>query len=119
MLGAALLCVVLRRNLPLALGTTLYTNPFTIVPLYLLAFKIGTLVTGSTARFTLPPEPELARLDESLMAWGQWMFGLGKPLALGLVLLASILASLGYLIMSLLWRWHLRYSWKKRLKNKK
>ena len=35
MLGAAIVCVFLRVNLPLALVTTLYTNPLTIVPLYL------------------------------------------------------------------------------------
>lgn len=30
MVGAAIVCVLLRVNLPLALVTTLYTNPFTI-----------------------------------------------------------------------------------------
>ena len=34
MLGAAIGAVAFRVNLPLALLTTLYTNPLTIVPLY-------------------------------------------------------------------------------------
>jgi len=38
MLGAAICAVIFRVNLPLALFCTLYTNPFTIVPLYLVAF---------------------------------------------------------------------------------
>lgn len=119
MIGAALLCVFFRRNLPLALVTTLYSNPLTIIPLYLLAFKIGALATGSNAGFILPPEPELARLGQSLMAWGQWMVGLGKPLAIGLILLASILAALGYVLMTLLWRWHLLHAWHKRKNTQK
>src|SRR5512142_2270877 len=44
MISAALLAVLLRVNLPVAVFTTLYTNPFTIVPLYLLAYEIGLLV---------------------------------------------------------------------------
>src|SRR4029077_9532575 len=34
MLTAALLAIPLRMNLPVALITTFYTNPLTIVPLY-------------------------------------------------------------------------------------
>ena len=57
MLGAALGCMLLRVNLPLALFTTLYTNPFTIVPLYILAFSIGEALMGrGEAGFTPPPE---------------------------------------------------------------
>jgi uncharacterized protein (DUF2062 family) len=41
MLGAAICAVVFRVNLPLAMLTTLYTNPFTIVPLYVVAYAIG------------------------------------------------------------------------------
>ena len=48
MLGAAICCIVLRVNLPLALLTTLYTNPFTIVPLYFVAYSMGAWVLGST-----------------------------------------------------------------------
>src|SRR3972149_6343129 len=46
MLAAAILCVLLKVNLPVALVTTFYTNPFTIGPLYLLAYRIGRLIVG-------------------------------------------------------------------------
>ena len=46
MLVAALIAVPLRVNLPVALVTTLYTNPFTIGPLYVLAYLIGRLIIG-------------------------------------------------------------------------
>ena len=56
MLGAAICCVLFRVNLPLALLSTLYTNPFTIVPLYLAAFGVGEWLIGSGSVFTPPPE---------------------------------------------------------------
>ena len=42
--AGALLAVAFKVNLPLAVLVTLYSNPFTIVPLYWLAFKLGQLV---------------------------------------------------------------------------
>ena len=51
MLGAAICAVVFRVNLPLALLTTLYTNPFTIVPLYIAAFAIGQWVLPGSVAF--------------------------------------------------------------------
>jgi hypothetical protein len=53
MLGAAIVCLVARVNLPVAFVSTLYTNPFTIVPLYLLAYEIGQFVLGAAARLGL------------------------------------------------------------------
>ncbi len=47
MLVAALLAIPLKKNLPVALVTTLYTNPFTIAPLYLLAYGYGRLLLGA------------------------------------------------------------------------
>src|SRR5437773_2123506 len=41
MLGALLLAIPLRKNIPVALVTTFYTNPFTIVPLYVIAYRYG------------------------------------------------------------------------------
>jgi uncharacterized protein (DUF2062 family) len=58
--AAALLAMWLRVNLPVALATTLYTNPFTIVPLYLLAHRIGSLVSGASAQSPAADFPELS-----------------------------------------------------------
>ena len=55
MIGAAICALVFRVNLPLALLTTLYTNPFTIVPLYVLAYQIGRIATGDPGGFVDPP----------------------------------------------------------------
>ena len=115
MLGAAICAVVFRVNLPLAMLTTLYTNPFTIVPLYIVAYALGQwALPGEGKGFVLPPEPG----DEGLLAWMRalidWMIGLGTPLALGLVLLASALALAGYFAVRLAWRLYLIRAWRQR-----
>lgn len=113
MLGAAIFAVIFRVNLPLALFTTLYTNPFTIVPLYFAGYGIGRLVLGG-GEFVAPPEWG----DTGMWAWVQaladWMAHLGKPLVLGLVLLASLLAATGYFGVRIAWRYYLVWAWRKR-----
>jgi uncharacterized protein len=105
MLTAAILAVPLRVNLPVALVTTLYTNPFTIGPLYLLAYAIGTLfVTGDGLPLSHAPEFDWANFGAWLRAFLQWMLSLGKPLAIGLVALAAGLAVAGYALVQLAWR---------------
>ena len=47
MLGAVGLTLLFKRNIPVALVTTFYTNPFTIAPLYLLAYGYGRLLLGN------------------------------------------------------------------------
>jgi uncharacterized protein (DUF2062 family) len=116
MLGAGIVAVVCRVNLPVALATTLYTNPLTIVPLYLLAYQIGTFVLGATAGRAAAPPPEWiwGQPQASAEAYAQWMIGLGAPLALGLFLLACGLALLGYVAVRTLWSVHLRRAWRAR-----
>src|SRR3954463_11539771 len=46
MLTALLVAVPLRKNVPVALIVTFYTNPLTILPLYVLAFEYGNLLLG-------------------------------------------------------------------------
>ena len=116
MLGAAIVCVILRVNLPLALVTTLYTNPITIVPLYLIAYEIGGLTLG-THGLTKPPaipEWEWTNMLASMEAMSRWMMSLGAPLALGLLLLASMLAALGYVTVRGVWSVYLRRAWRAR-----
>ena len=121
MLGAALCAVIFRINLPLALLTTLYTNPFTIVPLYIIAFALGQgslAVFGHAHRIFVPPPDYGAPGSENLLAWIgaliDWMIQLGLPLALGLLLLASLLALLGYFVTRLGWRLWLVRAWRLR-----
>jgi uncharacterized protein (DUF2062 family) len=115
MLTAALLAVPLRVNLPVALATTLYTNPLTIGPLYVLAYLMGRLIIGGAgAPFTAPPDFQWSNLRASLDAFLGWTLSLGAPLAVGLVTLALALAALGYACVQIGWRAYVMRAWRRR-----
>jgi uncharacterized protein (DUF2062 family) len=116
MLGAGIVCVLFRVNLPVALVTTLYTNPLTIVPLYLVAYQIGSFVMGASGsgKVTPPPDFDWTQPFASAKVIGSWMIGLGPPLALGVFLLACLLSLLGYVVVRALWSLHLRRAWQAR-----
>jgi uncharacterized protein (DUF2062 family) len=114
MLTAAVIAIPLRVNLPLALFTTLYTNPFTIGPLYLIAYQIGKFAVGGDAHANPAPPIDWANLGAWMEAFMQWTLSLGKPLALGLVMLAAGLALLGYFAVQLSWRIHVVRAWRRR-----
>ncbi|MGB5082543.1 MAG: DUF2062 domain-containing protein [Burkholderiales bacterium] len=115
MLTAAILAIPLRVNLPVALITTLYTNPLTIGPLYVIAYGIGTLFVphGHTA-LSPPPGFDWENFGDWIRALLEWMLSLGKPLAVGLVVLASVLAISGYVIAQLAWRAYVIAAWRRR-----
>lgn len=114
MLGAALCALTFRVNLPLAMAVTLYTNPFTIVPLYLLAYQIGRWLTGDNSAFSQPPDILNLDLMANMQALQGWMSLVGKPLLIGLPTLAIGLAFLGYFGVKAAWRFYLIKAWRKR-----
>ena len=115
MISAALCAVLLRANLPVAVFTTLYTNPFTIIPLYLLAYELGAWVSGAHKGVAA------AKLSFPEMQWHNWvqdlwdwMAMLGKPFLIGLPLLAVCLAVIGYFAVRLAWRVTVIWKWRSR-----
>ncbi|HZA94710.1 MAG TPA: DUF2062 domain-containing protein, partial [Burkholderiaceae bacterium] len=54
------------------------------------------------------------QLIGSMEAMGRWTMSLGAPLALGLLLLGSMLAALGYLTVRGMWSVYLRRAWRAR-----
>ncbi|PHV10927.1 DUF2062 domain-containing protein [Chitinimonas sp. BJB300] len=117
MLGATILAVLFRVNLPVAIFGTLFSNPFTIVPLYLLAFGIGRLITGASghpAPIADAPVTDWANLMGTAHAWMDWMLALGAPLAIGIVALALLLALAGYGLVQLGWRLHVLHALRSR-----
>ena len=116
MLTAALIAVPLKKNLPVALATTLYTNPFTIAPLYLVAYGYGRLLLGADHHpaEVAPFEWDWAHWFYSAQAMAHWAIALGKPLAVGLVALALTLAAAGYFAVQLAWRAYVVFAWRAR-----
>jgi uncharacterized protein (DUF2062 family) len=112
--AAALLAIGFRVNLPVAVLVTLYSNPFTIVPLYLLAFKLGQLALFE-ANGSLPP---FEVTGDSVGAWlsagFEWITTVGKPLLVGVPLLALLLSIAGYVAVRWSWRCYTVHAWRTR-----
>jgi len=120
MLTAALLAIPLRKNLPVALVTTLYTNPFTIAPLYLLAYGYGRLLLGAGHQpmAVRPYDWDWAHSIDSARALMHWALALGPPLGVGLLALALTLAAAGYCAVQLAWRAYVIRAWRSRGKRR-
>ncbi len=95
--------IVLRANLPAAAASTLISNPVTFGPLYYAAYRLGSWVTGETS---LPQEDaETARMPEPDKTLWQRVTSLGKPLLVGLLIMASLCGLATYALIDLFWRW--------------
>lgn len=115
MIAATLLAALLRVNLPVAVITTLYSNPITIVPLYALTYQLGAWVSGARDGV------EQSQLDFPELHWqnwagelGSWLAALGKPFLIGFPLLALILALAGYVAVRVAWRMAVVMEWRAR-----
>ena len=112
---AALLAIAFRVNLPVATIVTFYNNPFTGVPLYVLAYHVGRLiVSGDATSLTPAPEFDWPHIGAWLSTTFDWMLSLGKPLAVGLLALAFTLAAAGYAAVQIGWRAYVIAAWRRR-----
>lgn len=114
--AAALLAIAGRVNLPIAVLVTLYSNPFTIVPLYFVAFELGrfALMEGGNGLPPLAFGLEDKGISEWIPAVLHWLASVGKPLVIGLPLLALLLAITGYFAVDWAWRLYVRCAWESR-----
>ncbi len=114
--AGALLAIRFKVNLPLAMLVTLYSNPFTIVPLYWLAFKLGQVVLWQSGNAL--PTFGVGLEGQSYWVWlttaWQWLTSVGKPLLIGLPLLAILLAIIGYFATDWAWRLGVLWQWRQR-----
>ena len=80
--------VALRANVPVAVASTLVTNPVTFGPIYYAAWRVGSTILGEPVD-TAPPPPDTVTQDEpSGESWwrttSRRVLGVGKPLLVGL-----------------------------------
>ena len=95
--------VVLRANLPVAAVTTLVSNPFTYAPIYVLAYKTGSVMLGERPSTREVAAIERAAEKQDPLTWKQRLAGIGKPLVVGLVTFAVAGAALAWLTVH--WAW--------------
>jgi hypothetical protein len=106
MLTGAILAIVFRVNIPVAMVATLYTNPITWGPLIFAAYWIGSLFTGESMAQAIPPDFDWAggHWSAYLPELWLWFKGLGHTYLIGSLILGAILAVLGYAAVQLAWR---------------
>lgn len=113
--ASAAAAVVLRANLPAAVGSTLVSNPVTFGPLYYGAWHLGKTMLGEEVASGEAPPAVAAASDgdattEPSASWWErtrvQLAGVGKPLLLGLLVMACGLGLLTYFLVS--WGWWLR-----------
>ena len=115
---SAAAAVALRANVPAAVASTLVTNPLTFGPLYYGAWRIGSAILGEPPAATPPPAPAAEPADES--AWStalRRILGVGKPLIVGLAVMASVVGVATYFLVSAAWR--LSVLWKRRRRRRR
>jgi uncharacterized protein (DUF2062 family) len=103
---AAIVAIIGRIHVPTIMLALIAVNPLTIVPAYLLAYRIGMLVTGS-------PERRFA----FHMSWDWVQHGLGpmwKPFLIGCGITGALVGLIGYAVLDWAWRHSVRKRYRER-----
>tara|TARA_B110000503_G_C7173585_1_gene425841 strand:- start:21510 stop:22145 length:636 start_codon:yes stop_codon:yes gene_type:complete len=103
---AAVLAVLLRCNLPLAVSLVFVTNPLTMAPVFYLAYEIGALIVDVPVQH-MQLELSVDWLTNSLTA-------IWKPFLLGCLICGLFFGSVSYFVISQLWRWNIVIRWRAR-----
>jgi uncharacterized protein len=118
---AAVAALLLRANIPAAVGSTLITNPFTFAPVYYAAYHLGVWMLG----YTDVPVVEVdidrvaAKTATGIALWMDRLATVGMPLAVGLVTLAMSLSVLIYFAVHWTWRIRILRAWRRRQERRK
>jgi uncharacterized protein len=112
---AALFALPFRANVPVAALTTFITNPLTTPFLWYVAYRIGAWVLQSDATVAVQPVTETAT---GWLQWAtgalEWLWASGPAFGLGLVLLTTASAVIGYALAAFGWRLRIAQRWRNR-----
>lgn len=108
---SAAAAVVLRANIPTAVASTLITNPVTFAPIYYAAYHLGATLIGEKG---VPKNLEVGSSENGEASWIDRIAALGKPLLLGLLILACSMGALAYLLITGVWRLKILLAWHRR-----
>lgn len=102
-IGSALMCVPCRGNIPLAAAMTFLSNPAT-TPLIL----AGSIWVGNLLGYhaDLSTFSALLARGASVRDWAYWLLSDAAPaMVIGLFIISTVAAAIGYLASSFIWRW--------------
>ena len=105
-LFSAVFALVFRANLPVAIVSTLVSNPFTYAPIGILAYELGSAVLGeSTSAEQLAMfENTVEEMNVSSPSTWDQILSIGKPVFLGLAIFAVVGSISAFAITNLGWR---------------
>lgn len=106
MVLAALLAVVARCNLPIAVALVWITNPLTIGPMFYFAYKLGA--------WLLDAEVASGPWELSWQWFGSKFAAIWWPLILGCLICGWVSGLTGTVVSRLLWRIHVIRRWRQR-----
>jgi len=109
---AALLAIPTRANVAIAAAFTLVVNPLTIPFMYFAAYRIGSWELHHDATLLNPAAAE--RFSSELSRLLFWVHHASGPIAVGILTIAAVSATLGYLLSALVWRMWTRSRWRQR-----
>jgi uncharacterized protein (DUF2062 family) len=106
--GAALMCVPFRGNIPVAAFMTFLSNPATTPFILTASYFLGSSL-GLGGQSLIPGH------GAGLGQWTAWLFSDAAPaLVAGLFIIASVSAVIGYVLSIGIWRWWQGRKWRRR-----
>ena len=107
-IGAALLCLPLRGNIPLAALMTFLTNPATTPFVLTASYFVGSSL-GLGGQSVFPGR------SASVREWFAWLFSDAAPALLsGLFIIAAACGIVSYFLSIVIWRWWQAKKWRRR-----
>lgn len=111
---ATFLAVFLRANIPSALLATFIGFPVIYIGIVTLAYRIGRWLLHLDASTVIQPISETMQATQTGTLLER-LTGAGTETALGLFVIATTLASIGYLVTTFGWRWWIGRKRRRRL----
>ncbi len=112
-IGAILVSLPFRANIPLAVGMTFLSNPLTTPFILLGSIGIGNALFGLHADVST-----LGRLHQNhahVSQYFQWLMSDAAPALIGgLGVISSLVAIVGYFAAIFVWRWWIAHKWRHR-----
>ncbi|MEA3042172.1 MAG: uncharacterized protein QOJ53_1671 [Sphingomonadales bacterium] len=111
-IGAALFCIPVRGNIPIAAGMTFLTNPFTTPFLIVASIPVGNLFGFHADKAAIM---DLYARSAPVGDWLAWLASDAAPaLILGLFVVGVVSGVIGYFISVVVWRWWVGRKWRRR-----
>lgn len=109
--GAALLSMPMRANIPVAAAMTFLSNPLT-TPFFLYA----AIDIGGRIGFHTDLASFMALRGQSIGDWLRWLWSDAAPAVVsGLFLIGLGVALIGYIVSLVVWRWWVGRKWRQRV----